>query len=179
MANNTPDYVTEFSNITTLNKFIVEKTQDLDPEITRYCLMYASQRTACTWDEMQVDTLITLVRYERTYHLLATHMDSFSKATLSDPKELKRFVELSRAVNTASRDISILKGGLGLSISYVYGDKRALTKSSERGLELREIATEGSGSIVDLTEARNRAKKMLLANELDRPRSNDLRGVSE
>lgn len=162
MANNTPNYSQEFDSIQTLNKFISMKTVDLDPEITRYCLMYASQRVASTWDEMQVDTLITLVRYERTYHLLATHMDSFNKESLSDPKELKRFVELSRAVNTASRDISILKGGLGLSLSYVHGDKRTLTRASERGIELREISTEGSGQITDLAEARERSKRLLL-----------------
>jgi hypothetical protein len=162
MSNNTPNYSAEFNSIQTLQKFISHKTKDLDPEISRYCLMYSSQRVASTWDEMQVDTLITLVRYERAYHLLATHMDSFNKENLSDPKELKRFVDLSRAVNTASRDLSILKGGLGLSLSYVHGDKRTLTRASERGLELREISTDGNGTITDLSEARERAKRMLL-----------------
>jgi hypothetical protein len=153
-----------YQNISQLNTYLAEHTANLPEKIKHKTLEYVALRSANTWTVAQLDELILMCRYEYTTQLMSETLDSFTKEEMSTDQGQKRFMNLSRAMNTALRDIGILRGSLALTVGQVFGDKRTLGSGSQKELSLRTIATDGNGNITDLNEARARAKQMLLAN---------------
>lgn len=152
-----------FTNITQLNTHMHQLTDGLPTKVRSKALEYVSLRQANTWTNAMLDELLLLCRYEYTVQLMSETLDTFSKEEMSTDAGQKRFMNLSRAMNTALRDIGILKGALGLTLAMIFGDKRAMASSNNKEMRIREVATEGVGQITDLAEARERAKQMLLS----------------
>lgn len=153
-----------YTNITQLNAYIQQFTEGLPEKVRAKALEYASLRQANTWTTAMLDELLLLCRYEYTTQLMSETLDTFSKKEMSTEAGQKRFMNLSRALNTALRDIGILKGALGLTLSMIFGDKRTMSASNAKEMKIREIATSGQGSVSNLDEARARARELLLAN---------------
>lgn len=153
-----------YTNITQLNTYIQQFTEGLPEKVRVKALEYVSLRQANTWTTAMLDELLLLCRYEYTTQLMSETLDTFSKEEMSTEAGQKRFMNLSRALNTALRDIGILKGALGLTLSMVFGDKRTMSASNAKEMKIREVATSGQGSVSNLDEARARARELLLAN---------------
>lgn len=153
-----------YENITQLNSYLTEHTEGLPPKIRVKALEYVSLRSANTWTQAQLDELLLMCRYEVTTQMMSETLDTFSKEEMSTDAGQKRFMNLSRALNTALRDIGILRGSLALTVGQVFGDKRTLGSGSQKELTLRTIAPSGQASVSELSEARERAKAMLLAS---------------
>ena len=156
------DDAQSFSNLQTFNKLINEWTKDLEPIVGERCREYITLRPSWSWNELQLTELLTLVRYEVATMHLSKALDQFREGTdFNDERQRKKFLDISRALNSALRDTQTLRGSLGLTVAQTQGDLRALKTSKHKELQLREISTDSNGTI-DLAEARERSKRMLL-----------------
>jgi hypothetical protein len=156
--NKTTDDV-RYTHITQLNEHIHKLTTGLHEKVRAKALEYVSLRQASTWTDAQLDEVLLLARYEYTTQMMSETLDSFSPDEMRTDAGQKRFMVLSRALNTSLRDIGILKGALGLTVSMIFGDKRALASSNTREMKIREIAP--TGSVSNIESARQNAKRML------------------
>jgi hypothetical protein len=149
-----------YDNILQLNTYINEWTKDLEPMVGERARLYVTLRPAWSWNENQLQELLMLVRYEVATIHLSKALDQFREDTdFNDEKQRKKFIDISRSLNSALRDTQTLRTSLGLSVAQSMGDLRALKSSTHKEMKIREIAP--TGSVSSIEEARQNAKRML------------------
>jgi hypothetical protein len=125
-----------FATTSLLMNYVYEITENLDEPTRAIVIDYLKLRASTTWNKSEVQTLITLARYEITCQKLTSQLEEANKEDILNVKKVKEITNLlGNVLNQAQQ----LRLNLGLTLSALHGIARD-----------RREADQAQGAVVDI-----------------------------